>query len=699
MAPRQVRAAYGTDVLIDPAVRQCSAWVHLSQMVSQGSSVLVLAPRYYGAARIAAELEAVMRDDSTRKVLFVKLGNDPEASTEEHLGALLKKMLAAVGKSGQAKPRTAAEFERAAGGLAGNGKKRLTVVLGCAGIGPTKALHILRAFDSILLQTPGSRLNVVAIDDFTILTEAVAQGRSFLEMIRVLYWPPLSAKEVQKVVRCAVPKNLPARQVTSIAATVFQCTDGHPSLLREMLQSLQKSWSRLEPAAIRARMDESSVLREIESGLNTPAPNIASIMRRFSGADGAPDVSDDPYVKELKSLGLLVRVKPGRLRVAGGALGLMLARRSTEHPQGRSRQVSSSGRQKAPAVRIGDLDVDQDDLVIVQLSDLHFGGKHAFLMRKGGRVWNEERPSFVDALLKDLDGLGLSDRVDALLLTGDFVETGESAEFELAADFVRTLSASISVSADRILMIPGNHDVTWNPSEFNRSHPDEVASLKNFEQFRSELRSDSPSEVQLLDLASPTSKRRLLVFGLNSNYVEGPDASGVGWVSNASIEAAHALYRQHVPPGSAQPVVWIVVHHHLVPVIGTSVFDARRRRISLLANGADILEFAQEVGASCVIHGHQHQPGITELRRWSGGRSQREGSLLVIAAGSAGVHGDELGPIAHNHYYVYVLSRRTLTVLSRRTGDTGKRFVEHGVFRAELANLAGRPDRGTPRKR
>jgi hypothetical protein len=94
----------------------------------------------------------------------------------------------------------------------------------------------------------------------------------------------------------------------------------------------------------------------------------------------------------------------------------------------------------------------QPPIRILHLSDLHFPA-HADPMS----LW---QPLVAD--LKDREGgLGF-ERLDYLVISGDLTNTADSREFETAFQFISELNKRFALSAQRCIIVPGNHDLSWD---------------------------------------------------------------------------------------------------------------------------------------------------------------------------------------------------------------------------------------------
>ena len=91
-------------------------------------------------------------------------------------------------------------------------------------------------------------------------------------------------------------------------------------------------------------------------------------------------------------------------------------------------------------------------LRILHLSDLHVGA--------GDDPISLLQP--LSAALRDrYEGLGL-ERLDYLVISGDITNRASPAEFEKAREFVSGIIEQFSLTAERCILVPGNHDLDWN---------------------------------------------------------------------------------------------------------------------------------------------------------------------------------------------------------------------------------------------
>ena len=113
---------------------------------------------------------------------------------------------------------------------------------------------------------------------------------------------------------------------------------------------------------------------------------------------------------------------------------------------------------------------DETPLRILHLSDLHVGGE-------------DEPLSLFQPLAADLEdprgGLGV-ERLDYLVISGDITQRAAPAEFEKARAFVSRVIEHFGLTAERCIVVPGNHDLDWDTEVYTwkKKRQVEVGRLK-----------------------------------------------------------------------------------------------------------------------------------------------------------------------------------------------------------------------------
>jgi len=88
-----------------------------------------------------------------------------------------------------------------------------------------------------------------------------------------------------------------------------------------------------------------------------------------------------------------------------------------------------------------------EPIKILHLSDFHFAGDERL-------TWELLRP-----LARDLQEALDTKRLDYLVVSGDFADRCQDRGFDAAEDFLKELVQTFALSADRLVLCPGNHDL------------------------------------------------------------------------------------------------------------------------------------------------------------------------------------------------------------------------------------------------
>ena len=396
-----------------------------------------------------------------------------------------------------------------------------------------------------------------------------------------------------------------------------------------------------------------------------------------------PKTPDPQYLTEI---GVLTRSGMNRLELCPGVIGTvvedMSATIGTDSPS------VVNGRPSPGELEhdLGATPVEDDDFLIVHLSDLHVGPQFRFHLTTQDF---EGRKKAHDLLREDLDQFGIRQRIDALVVSGDFVEQGaDFGQFQRAREVVEAIRQDLELDTSRVIVVAGNHDLDWQPSEYSEKQAQTGVSRENYETFY-RLLGKEPSAASLTRIPGRGSGPSLRLIGLDSNLVEGPDAGGIGYLGADTLEQASNLLRldDAENPTETPDLTWIVVHHHLFPATSPGAGDALQKRISTFANASELLYHARRWGAEMILHGHEHQPSITVAQRWSYPPRGHEAPFFPIVSAGAGSFalGSHLGPIGRNHYYIIHRRAREICFHSRILDDHGAAFTYHDRIRIPVS--------------
>jgi len=307
---------------------------------------------------------------------------------------------------------------------------------------------------------------------------------------------------------------------------------------------------------------------------------------------------------------------------------------------GRGRVIG--GRSSAPSV------------TVLHISDTQFGQYHRF---------GAGATSLASQLIYDLrDNVGRDvPPIDLIVLSGDIAERGLWSEFTQALAFVRELLSFTGLGPDKVVVVPGNHDVNWGMSEAyfaeckgEEREPREPFTRKwrHYQRFVTELHGaaafteEQPYRLHRFD------DLRLAVAALNSTWLESHrDADHYGWCGTEQLRWFEDQLR-----AAGDDVARIGVVHH----------NARRGPTADNENLRDAAALDGILGPhlDLLLHGHTHD----------GKEDRLPDGTPVLATGSTAVTPEWRPGEVPNQYQILQLARGTLTRSGRQWDASHERW-------------------------
>lgn len=322
---------------------------------------------------------------------------------------------------------------------------------------------------------------------------------------------------------------------------------------------------------------------------------------------------------------------------------------------------------------------------VLHLSDLHFSEREQALVA-------------YDQLYADLTlELGIK-KLDAVIVSGDLTSRAEPAEFEVATAFLQSLKEDFQLQPRQVILVPGNHDVSWAASRaaytaLSREEGDKRRGESNvvaldggfevgdpallmkrfaaFADFYYAVRLEPyPLDYDVQATVHPLVDQKLVVVGLNSAWSTDhhhPDRADIHPV--ALGRALRAIQSEPALADTLRIAVW----HHPIQ----SAEDARLR-------DTGFLERLAQAGFRLGLHGHIHksQEGLFRFDVSAHGRR-----LDLCGAGTFGAPSREWTPGFPQQYQVLEFGGEQVTVHTRRKEEP------HGAWRPDARWT---PARGAP---
>lgn len=307
----------------------------------------------------------------------------------------------------------------------------------------------------------------------------------------------------------------------------------------------------------------------------------------------------------------------------------------------------------------------------LHLSDLHFRSG------RGSEEFNRE--IVLRALWEDIrEQIDRGIRPDFIFFTGDVAYSGRQEEYELAQErFFKPLLEITGLTKDRLLIVPGNHDVDWSHMDpittsgmtgfltgrdqvnqflgpqYNRSQA--FAKFEGYEGFVNTFldgRLDFSPQEYFYTRLFQVRGQQVAVVGLNSAWMSACVRDDEGMPLDQGRLLVGERQLEDALSSTSEADLRIALLHH--PTDWLAEID--RFRIE------------RRLGATChfVLHGHWHVPEVT-IRRSLGGQA------AYIPAGAVYAHRDY--PNGYN-FVEFDLDTKHVKVFLRRYNDQGPQGPE-----------------------
>lgn len=307
---------------------------------------------------------------------------------------------------------------------------------------------------------------------------------------------------------------------------------------------------------------------------------------------------------------------------------------------------------------------------ILHLSDLHLGSESQ-------AEWY--RAQLVADLTKELQ-VG---RVDFMAVSGDIANRADPAEYAAARAFLSGVSKDLELPMNRIVVVPGNHDVSWDLSErayrfvpqqelpagIPEGHAipardgmllrDEARYRRRFSHFarfyRDLWRRAYPVDYRAQGLLYAFQGDHILFLALNSAWAIDHHFRQRAGINIDALANALGRLRGHDYDGWLKIAVW----HH--PVAGRELMSD------------DFLQLLVVHGFQVCLHGHIHE-AAQGFYRYDANRG-----LHIIGAGTFGAWVRELVPAIPWQYNLLVYDPQAHSI----TVETRKRERPDGAWMAD----------------
>jgi 3',5'-cyclic AMP phosphodiesterase CpdA/adenine/guanine phosphoribosyltransferase-like PRPP-binding protein len=207
-----------------------------------------------------------------------------------------------------------------------------------------------------------------------------------------------------------------------------------------------------------------------------------------------------------------------------------------------------------------------------------------------------------------------------LIITGDISDQGLEEEFDYALYFLNLLIKQLKISKDKVLLVPGDHDVNWFDCKTaffkDKKKKKDFEYLEKYNQFSAFYKkfkgSDFEDNNTITDVLE-FKEEKIVFIGINSNYKIG-FKSGYGYVDIESFRKELDLIKNNYNEYSKIAVF----HSNIVPFFETKIFGQWDEN-----NRNEVIDLLKEYQFKASFFGNEHTSG-----------SKEENEFYYIEAGS-----------------------------------------------------------------
>ena len=277
---------------------------------------------------------------------------------------------------------------------------------------------------------------------------------------------------------------------------------------------------------------------------------------------------------------------------------------------------------------------------VLHLSDLHFSDETQV------DQWHAQ-------LLLDLRNQMQIRELSAVVISGDITNHATVEQFGFAQNFLHQLCESFHIAKQRLIIVPGNHDVNWTLTDQGQDGFSPYAAF--YQQLTgSAYPPSADAQTTLLHLAD----LKLLVLGSNSAWkIDRANPSRAGLHAGAFGRALGSLLNNEEYQTCNKLAVW---HHPPAELTAEAGLD-----------GA-VLEQLAQAGFRLILHGHIHRADNARFRYY---RQSSVGGLEILTAGTFGAPTHELVSGYPFQYQVLEFRGDILTVHTRKRENVAGGWV------------------------
>jgi len=287
--------------------------------------------------------------------------------------------------------------------------------------------------------------------------------------------------------------------------------------------------------------------------------------------------------------------------------------------------------------------VDTFGEAILHISDLHFGEFHGFPLTPASSAEDELAGRPLWEVISTSIKKDLALPIGVVVISGDLISKGNGASYPDASHFIVRLLKELGLERRHCIIVPGNHDMwTLNRDQPTRRYLHE----EPYREFVDAFFGEQFRSLERVRRYRTPNGRDLVFIELNSARIRSDDLKEYGFVAKHRYEQLlkYVSNTLRLDPPKELPILFAVLHHHVMPVNAVEIPD-EERPVSLCLDAGELLDEFQRYGVHFVLHGHQHAPFIGRVapfRVFCDNASPSDRPVHIIGCGSSGGRRDIL---------------------------------------------------------
>ena len=306
------------------------------------------------------------------------------------------------------------------------------------------------------------------------------------------------------------------------------------------------------------------------------------------------------------------------------------------------------------------------EINILHLSDIQYGRHHVDRGKKRKPIYKKwDYDDQLEKIKESLDNLAKKHgvRPNFIAVTGDIAEESKPEEYELAESFIGGIANHLEIDRRYVVMVPGNHDVSWNlcrkarkkaEREGREFNPPYFPKFGNYRKFFNRFyeKAKFPPKVSPYKFSNKLFvnycfSEEVVFCGLNSCVDESDKPPHSGRITLEQFKRAISEIEDIDPNRKLFRVV--MMHHNYQRDSyndNENLIDKDELQPLLISHNIHL-----------ILHGHQHKPFFDPNAK-----------PFILATGSAGLDSETIPEISRR-YQVVQINRKYIRVYPFRFDD------------------------------